>query len=342
MVPPVPSTNEHYDHSDDERLRDARKIKNWLQRVDNSLASEEDRYLLGTPLYRPGKPKEVAKAHRLPTDLIMREDDLHANQILLASNLQTLSSIVSDLVKSSEQNPQSLVRTSLDTQPKNHRQPILYNQATSQYLGAPLYPSHLMDRSFERTNEPLQYAVGSHQDSSSFPPFSSQHSLSVPSVGETGHSHSRALYSLRLGNNSILNYHADDRTYPPTLKMMKIPTRMYLEKLQAVWDDTNEHWDERQCTYKIRGIPIPMKYWSADTVNPWDNPIRTQHSRREPVMEELQKYSTIDEFLLAYKDKDGKILTFTKLCQAVRIAQGRKGGRGENKKNLRWKENMSY
>ncbi|KAJ3819438.1 hypothetical protein F5880DRAFT_1616465 [Lentinula raphanica] len=263
------------------RTKDSQKIHQWLERVDRVLASEGERYLIGTPLYRPGKPEEAAKAQGLPMELTMK-DDLHANQVLLASNLQALSSIVSSLVKGIEQAPNTLTSASPNTHPHNHYQPILYNQGTSHYPHAPLHPFNLT-----RNSEPVKsisgqlgYAVDSQQDSSSFSSFSDRYPFPEPYVGEIGRS--RAL-SLRLGDSSILNYHAEDRTYPPATKLMNLPTREYLQRLQMIWDDTDEHWDENQSSYKIRGTPIAMKYWGPDTIYPWDCAIRTQHSQREDV-----------------------------------------------------------
>ncbi|KAJ3768631.1 hypothetical protein FB446DRAFT_706853 [Lentinula raphanica] len=42
-----------------------------------------------------------------------------------------------------------------------------------------------------------------------------------------------------------------------------------------------------------------MKYWGADTANPWDNSIRTQHLHHKPVIEKLQKYSIIERYFLS-------------------------------------------
>ncbi|KAJ3764752.1 hypothetical protein FB446DRAFT_795766 [Lentinula raphanica] len=248
----------------------------------------------------------------------MNEKDLHANQEALFQRA-----------------PNSLTSATLDTHPENRYRPILYNQA-AQYPYAPLHPSNSTRRSFESTSGQLDYAAYSQQNSSSVSS-SGQYSFPDP-IGGIGHSRSRTRYSLRLGNNSVLNYHAEDRTYLHSCKVLKIPTREYLRKLQAVWDDADEHWDESQCTYKIRGVPIAMKFWGADTINPWDGALRTKHSRCEPIMEELKKYTSINEFLLVYSDSNGRAPTIADLCKKVRDAQGRKGNRCEKNEE----QNLDY
>ncbi|KAF5338769.1 hypothetical protein D9757_015017 [Collybiopsis confluens] len=76
--------------------------------------------------------------------------------------------------------------------------------------------------------------------------------------------------------------------------------REYIRKLRAIWDDSSQYWESDQCHFRIRGEPIPAKYWNV-AVKPWSSRIRERWSMWKTLMQELRTFSSVEDFMDSFK-----------------------------------------
>ncbi|KAF9064392.1 hypothetical protein BDP27DRAFT_1425864 [Rhodocollybia butyracea] len=124
-------------------------------------------------------------------------------------------------------------------------------------------------------------------------------------------------YSVRLGGSKDLSYTLKDLPNPPHTKFYLHPAA-YMQHLWANWDDEDKHWDPTMGLgdYIIKGTKIAMKHWPS-VAEPWRNPLRTQWWKYEILVNESRNFPSIDRFLQAYSDPNGKPRMITEIGKII-------------------------
>ncbi|KAJ3898865.1 hypothetical protein F5879DRAFT_926711, partial [Lentinula edodes] len=384
-------------------------INKWLLRVEEHISDEEDRYLVGTPFYKPRKLRQGAAAtetkttnQSLPscrniclssevahpsTELtLLREMHLmHGVQSQMLSSIQALSHVVLSRLGNHIVQPAANPVVSPGFDLNYYPSPYPYSHHYSHpppppppamllppyhYVSPPAsfshsrifpraatfstpiptyvspqlspasnYPSHHGGGDLHPQLEPESIHFSRRQGRDSSCPEIPYLDPAIPPTSDT-------MSELRLGNGHLLIFTDADRSCPSGEKWLGMTTIEYLEKLRAVWNDTDPHWKPDSCRCRIKGQPIAMKYWGPWVIHPWKHSAVQQWwmhkaSPGRTLMDELEKYPSINSFLSKY-ELDEATATISLLAKklSARLPKGRRRSQNPLKSIVRPKKEM--